>query len=177
MRDETEDADTARLPWAAWVRMLPDTARAAVSEADLTAPYIFISLSAVATELPAARASLRRWSQAIQLYVQQTEDVVLAVDEAVANAVEHAYADENPGAVTVFAGYVKPGSRVCVVVSDSGRWRPPLADTGVRGRGVSMMKALTDHFTLHHNENGTTVLLGWDVPAMQGGTGDGHEPQ
>ncbi|MET0236926.1 MAG: ATP-binding protein [Kibdelosporangium sp.] len=169
MRDETEgsarDSGTSQLPWTAWMRALPDTARDAVSDVDPVAPHVYLRMPALPHELPTARAELRRWSQALKFSSEQAEDVVLAVDEAVANAVEHAYTGpgDQPGAVTVFAGRLVPGDAVRVVVSDVGHWRPPLADTGFRGRGVSMMKALADHFDLHHNENGTTVLLGWNV--------------
>jgi anti-sigma regulatory factor (Ser/Thr protein kinase) len=136
-----------------------------VSNVDLTAPYVYIAMPALAQELSAVRARLRRWSQAVQLAAEQAEDLVLAVDEALANTIEHAYSrhDSRPGAVTVFAGRLQPDPKVYVVVSDAGHWRLPTVPTGVRGRGVSMMKALADHFDLHHNENGTTVLLGWTM--------------
>jgi serine/threonine-protein kinase RsbW len=160
--DTTSDSDTSGLPWSGWLRTLPVMARDAVSEVDLAAPYVYLSPPAQARELPIARAELRRWSEAVGLGSGQTMDVVLAVDEAVANAIEHGYGDQ-PGVVTVFAGCLALGSKVCVVVSDIGHWRTPPADIGFRGRGVSMMKALADQFDLYHNENGTTVLLRWSV--------------
>jgi serine/threonine-protein kinase RsbW len=169
MRDElggaARDVDTPRLPWAAWVRTLPGAARDRVSHVDLSAPYVYLDLPALAQELPGARAQLRRWSQAVHLTAELVEDVVLAVDEALANAVEHAYEPPagRPSTVTVFAGRLTPDPQVYVVVSDAGHWRLPPVHAGVRGRGVAMMKALADHFDLHHNENGTTVLLGWNA--------------
>ncbi|ONI81682.1 hypothetical protein ALI144C_18985 [Actinosynnema sp. ALI-1.44] len=134
-----------------------------MAEVDSTAPAVFLTPPASAQQLPTVRTALRRWSRAVQLESRLADDMVLAVDEAMANAVEHAYQVSAAGSdtVTVFAG--RAGSRVYVVVADEGTWRPPPADAGLRGRGVAMMRVLADHFELRHTENGTTVLLGWDV--------------
>ncbi|MET0135986.1 MAG: ATP-binding protein [Kibdelosporangium sp.] len=168
MRDDTEGsgppATGARLPWTGWALTLPGVAGAAMSNVDFSGPHAYISMPAAAQELPGARAELRRWAREVQFAVDQMDDVVLAVDEAVANAVEHAYPRQGGrlGVVTVFAGRALGGAEAYVVVSDTGHWRPPADDPGFRGRGVSMMKALADRFDLHHDESGTTVLLAWN---------------
>jgi serine/threonine-protein kinase RsbW len=165
MRDEAEDAVRPSDAWRTWAQGLPLTAREALSGIDFAAPHVHITPPAVPAEMPGVRAGLRRWAQSVEMGADQAEDMVLAADEAVANAIEHAYvtADGRPGGIVVFAGRLSSGTAVHVVVSDKGRWRPPSADSGFRGRGVSMMKMLTDHFDLHHDESGTTVWLCWNL--------------
>jgi hypothetical protein len=63
--------------------------------------------------------------------------------------------------VTVFAACTRPRHMLHVVVSDGGTWRPPWADVGSRGRGLSIMTGVADRFDLHHGQGGTTVLMGW----------------
>jgi hypothetical protein len=38
---------------------------------------------------------------------------------------------------------------VVISVIDTGRWRPPPADPGTRGRGLSMITALSEHVEIH----------------------------
>lgn len=168
MRDETEDssrlsAAVRSLPWAEWAAALPPTARKAVSDVDVAKPCVYVRVPVLTRELPTVRAELRQWAEAADLGVDLVQDIVLAVDEAVANAIEHAYrmpVDEQ-ATVIVFGCQVRPGGMMYVVVSDHGLWRPPPTQDGFRGRGISLMKALTDRCIVHHDETGTTVLLGW----------------
>ena len=62
-------------------------------------------------------------------------DIVVACQEACANAVEHAYA---PGRHSFELDATYDGGRVRVTVRDRGRWRPPRGTH--RGRGVMMME-------------------------------------
>jgi serine/threonine-protein kinase RsbW len=122
-----------------------------------------LSVPGLTQMLPIIRAEHRRWTEAADLDVDLAHDIILAVNEAAANAIEHADRTprERPTTVVVFAGQVQPGGMVYVVVSDHGRWQPPSIEDSIRGRGISMVKALADRFALHHDETGTTVLLGW----------------
>jgi serine/threonine-protein kinase RsbW len=167
-RELTDDSSRSSaalrlLPWAKWAAALPPTAHKAVSDVDFTKPYVYVSVPGLAQRLSIVRTELRRWTAAADLGVELAQDIVLAVNEAAANAIEHVYRTprERPTTVVVFAGQVQPGGMVYVVVSDHGRWQPPSIEDSIRGRGISMMKALADRFALHHDETGTTVLLGW----------------
>jgi anti-sigma regulatory factor (Ser/Thr protein kinase) len=67
-------------------------------------------------------------------------EVALAVHEAAANAVEHAY-PRGAGELMVRARH--DDGRLVVVVEDEGDWRPP-SRTDQRGRGLTLMHGLMD---------------------------------
>jgi anti-sigma regulatory factor (Ser/Thr protein kinase)/anti-anti-sigma regulatory factor len=93
-----------------------------------------------------ALATLRRetavWLDALGASVDDVECLHLALGEAVANCVEHAYPSDR-GQVTV-DGYLDAAGRVCLTVTDHGTWRPPPADPGARGRGLVMLRRFMD---------------------------------
>lgn len=110
-----------------------------------------------------ARHALARWLADQGLPVARREDLVLAVSEAVTNAVDHAYRDaEAPGDVVIDSGCIHAvdGSRwVTVRVIDHGVWRPAPRDPGFRGRGLRMIEACTDWRTIDSGDGGTTVTM------------------
>jgi anti-sigma regulatory factor (Ser/Thr protein kinase) len=81
---------------------------------------------------------------------------VLAVDEACANAVEHAY-DGGDGEVVVELAR-NPDHEVVVRVHDDGRWRYGTANP-MRGRGLGIIRAVVDECEIQTDDTGTTVLL------------------
>ncbi|MDT5179004.1 MAG: serine/threonine-protein kinase RsbW [Mycobacterium sp.] len=91
-------------------------------------------------------------------------DVLLAVNEALSNAVEHAYPDVS-GSVDCFARYDPGQDTLTVAVQDYGQWRPPapVGDPHVssRGRGLVLMRALADRADVEVTEAGTRVDLTW----------------
>ncbi|GAA3240598.1 hypothetical protein GCM10017691_42910 [Pseudonocardia petroleophila] len=120
-------------------------------------------LPAEPTSAAAARAALGAWLAPLPWPEDVAQDLVFAASEAVANCIDHAYAEPTtaPDAIVLLAREVDDDDRVCVevTVTDRGRWRDPPADPRFRGRGIAMMRALTDTVTLHHDDDGTTVLL------------------
>jgi len=107
----------------------------------------------------------------------RASDVLLAVNEALANAAEFAYATaENPGAVHMTALYDCATAVLTVTVADEGAWRIANArtKTSIRGRGIPLMRALADHSSIESSPGGTTVHLSWNeiVPAAQGAVTD-----
>ncbi|MFV8265764.1 ATP-binding protein [Mycolicibacterium peregrinum] len=95
----------------------------------------------------------------------KASDVILAVNEALANAAEFAYADApTPGLLHVHADYDGDASVLTVTVSDDGVWR--ISESGhknpVRGRGIPLMRALTDRALIDSGHAGTEVRLQWD---------------
>ncbi|GAA4969265.1 hypothetical protein GCM10025792_10530 [Pseudonocardia tropica] len=86
------------------------------------------------------------------------EDLVLAVNEAVSNSIEHAYgAAGSDGAATVLLRGEAEGLRVRMEVSDRGRWRDPPTDPGHRGRGIGMIEAVAEDVRVEPGPDGTTV--------------------
>jgi anti-sigma regulatory factor (Ser/Thr protein kinase) len=112
-----------------------------------------------------ARHRLVDWAGTVGLSPEVIEDVALAGYEALTNAAEHAY-PTGVGDVDLFAGFLA-GGIVLVTVRDHGRWLPP-ADAGFRGRGLVMMKGLTDRAGFEIGEWGTVVHLGWNATPKVG---------
>lgn len=122
-------------------------------------------------------ASVRRMRRAVGVWLAEldwppveADDVVLAVNEAVSNAVEHAFG-QGPGEVEMVAAVERCGTRrrVRIVVRDAGRWRPVPVERGTRQRGLQIMRALMDTVVVRAREDrpsGTEVLMiGPPVPA------------
>lgn len=99
----------------------------------------------------------------------RASDIVLAVNEALANVVDAAYAGTpEPGAMHVYADFNRESAVLTVIVADDGKWRPasPRDSNSVRGRGIPLMNALTDHAVIEPTDAGTRVCLQWhDITA------------
>ena len=102
---------------------------------------------------------MAEWAAAAGMTQDDVDDLVLATYEALANVADHAYADGR-GDAWVEAGRTGP-RELTVVVSDRGRWRPPPADPGLRGRGMSLIAALSDRVTVLRGVTGTSVIMRW----------------
>jgi GAF domain-containing protein/anti-sigma regulatory factor (Ser/Thr protein kinase) len=100
------------------------------------------------------RLQLRRWLHAHGAGEEEAYDIIVACQEACANAVEHAY---GPGSRTFDLQADYAAGRVCVTIRDHGRWRPPRGTN--RGRGLPLMEALMEHVDVSHTEEGTVVVL------------------
>jgi serine/threonine-protein kinase RsbW len=121
-----------------------------------------VTLPAVPVSASLARDRLRRWLRALRWPPGQLADIVLAVNEAVSNGVEHAYRAAVPGLIDIEArvlGDPPDGRRVEVTVRDSGSWRPSSAAAENRGRGIPLMRACMDHVTVDGTDHGTVVTL------------------
>lgn len=127
------------------------------------APLACIGIVGQPKSLVEVRRLLQRWAAHTGLAAVQVADVVLASYEALANAVEHAY-PSGGGTVDLLAVGTADG-RVLITVRDHGRWRPPPRDTGSRGRGLSMIKALAHRAEVQPGPHGTCVQMEWQLSA------------
>jgi anti-anti-sigma factor len=96
-------------------------------------------------QLAHIRRSVRSWSAGAGLSEEAREDLLLALGEALANAVEHAYGYTSDGHRREVCEYLvrrEPDGSVQVRVTDGGVWRPPPEDRGHRGRGLELIAAL-----------------------------------
>jgi GAF domain-containing protein/anti-sigma regulatory factor (Ser/Thr protein kinase) len=100
------------------------------------------------------RYLLRRWLMNRGVSEQDAYDVIVATQEACANAVEHAY---GPGRAEFGVEARWEDGRVTLTVADHGQWRAPRGEN--RGRGVPLMRALMDEVDVRHTDDGTTVTL------------------
>lgn len=124
----------------------------------------------------ALRTAFRDWAtRRLVASAEQLSDLTLAVNEALANAVEHAYAgDTAPGTVEIHAQYEHRTATLVVTVRDHGSWRAPTADPlHLRGRGIPLIRALTSDATIESDETGTCVELRWEGVSTQPEI-DGH---
>ena len=116
-------------------------------------------IPAHAGELAGMRAELRRWLRDHGLDEDDVLDVVVAVGEACANSVEHAYGAAE-GEVTVQAEL--DGPDLLVTITDSGTWRSARGQG--RGRGLLMMRRLMDTADVERDGDGTRVTLRRRMP-------------
>jgi len=111
-----------------------------------------------------ARHDFRRWLEQNGLEEEDTLDIVLALSEACANAVEHPETASRP-AFEVEARRVDRD--IEIVVRDFGRWSAAEEPdpVGSSGRGLQMMRELMDQVEVTEDESGTTIVLRRHVPS------------
>ena len=109
-------------------------------------------------ELAPLRHALETWLSDAGVTPQRAADLVLAIDEACANAVEHAYDHDQVGNVIVEVARVPEREVVVASVRDGGQWRPERHRPD-RGRGLSIIRAVVDDCEIQTDASGTTVLL------------------
>jgi anti-sigma regulatory factor (Ser/Thr protein kinase) len=109
---------------------------------------------ATSEALAGVRQLLRRWLRAHGADEEEMYDIVVACQEACANAVEHAY---GPGHAHFEVDAERRDARIRVTVRDEGRWRPPRGSH--RGRGLPLMRALMETVEIEHAAEGTVVVL------------------
>lgn len=121
------------------------------------------AIPATADRLPALRQALAEWAERAGMTPDDTEELVLATYEAMANVIEHAYPD-GVGTFDLVATHLPEQHCVEVTVADRGQWRPPPADPGpLHGRGIPLMRDLAQNVALHANSTGTSAVLRWAV--------------
>ncbi len=113
-------------------------------------------LPAEAPVLRELRAAVLAWAAATGIDEDDVYDLQLAVGEAAANAVEHAYRDRAPGVMSVELVRGLDGG-IDAHVRDEGSWRPIPDDKGYRGRGLELIRDVSSGMRLHHGPEGTEV--------------------
>jgi anti-sigma regulatory factor (Ser/Thr protein kinase) len=115
------------------------------------------------------RRLLRQWLAGLSWPADETDDLLLAVSEAVSNAVDHAYPPGRPGDVELRAHWESgPDDTryVVLVVRDHGVWRPQPVWHENRRRGLQLMRACTDVLEVDPGARGTTIrMTSRSVPA------------
>jgi anti-sigma regulatory factor (Ser/Thr protein kinase) len=86
--------------------------------------------------------------------VHETFEIIVACQEACANAIEHAY---SPGRAHFEVDASLRDARLRLTVRDRGRWREPRG--AHRGRGIMLMRSLMERVDVDHGEDGTVVVL------------------
>jgi anti-sigma regulatory factor (Ser/Thr protein kinase) len=95
------------------------------------------------------------------------DDVKIAVSEAVANAVIHAYRDGDPGAIRVVAR--RERGRLLVTVADDGiGMTPNPGNPGLR-LGIPLITKLCEDVRFMSSDDGTVVSMSFATPSSPGG--------
>jgi anti-sigma regulatory factor (Ser/Thr protein kinase) len=100
------------------------------------------------------RQALRRWLRSHGAHAEDVAAITLAVGEAAANAIEHAYA---PGRAIFEIEAMHASGTVTLSVRDTGRWRRPRGTQ--RGRGLMMIEKSVDELDVRVTASGTEVLM------------------
>lgn len=116
------------------------------------------------TQLSHVRDAVDRWLKPLPIPGDRAAEIILALNEAAANAIEHAYRGfTEPRAVSIEASI--SGAELVAVIADRGIWRPRRSRLD-SGRGFILMRALSDGVDLQH-DIGTRVCLRWYLDAEQ----------
>jgi anti-sigma regulatory factor (Ser/Thr protein kinase) len=117
-------------------------------------PPLHVTIPAVATSLVLVRTALRRWLSTLAVSEREELDVMLALGEAMANVVSHAY---GPSGGTMDVDLSCSAGDIVATIRDTGRWRLPRGTN--RGRGINIMRNCADEVSVDTTEAGTEVRL------------------
>jgi serine phosphatase RsbU (regulator of sigma subunit)/anti-sigma regulatory factor (Ser/Thr protein kinase) len=113
-----------------------------------------LSLAAEARSLATLRRVLGRWLKRTGAGETEIYETLVAVGEACANAIAHAYP---AGEASFEVEADRDGQMIEVTVRDFGRWRPARGEE--RRRGLTLMEQLMERVEIDKRESGTTVVL------------------
>jgi serine phosphatase RsbU (regulator of sigma subunit)/anti-sigma regulatory factor (Ser/Thr protein kinase) len=119
------------------------------------------TIVADAAAIAPLRHRVRAWLQVAGVADELAADIVVAVGEAVTNAVVHGSRHDPAQTVQLEACTQTDG--IIVSVTDAGQWLPGVErDPTVGGRGFKIMERLSDDVTIETTPLGTNVSLHWD---------------
>ena len=117
--------------------------------------HLAFAVEARAHSLASIRRSFSRWLQDLDVSRGVAMEVVTAVSEASANAVEHAYGPS--GGLILISAKVE-ADVVDVRIQDSGTWRTSSRGGGL-GKGLHVMRSLMDEVDIESSEQGNVVTM------------------
>jgi serine/threonine-protein kinase RsbW len=121
-------------------------------------PDIELALDARAENIAIVRHALGGFGEAYEVPEEKLSDIRLAVTEACANVVVHAYPDGQEGRMEVVAKMEE--ETLTVLVRDWGRGIRPRPDSPGLGLGLSLIAALAESVQLgHDNQEHTEVRM------------------
>jgi serine/threonine-protein kinase RsbW len=134
-------------------------------------PDMELALDARAENIAIVRHVLGGLGEAYDVPEEKLSDIRLAVTEACANVVVHAYPEGQEGRMEVLASMEE--ERLTVLVRDWGRGIRPRPDSPGLGLGLSLIAALAESVQLGHGGNERTEVqmtfaLGDPVASMNG---------
>lgn len=124
---------------------------------------LHIETGATPDQLVLIRHRLAAWLRAGGVPEDQVADIVLVVNEACTNCVEHAYRGFAAG--TMLLEVCIADGEVRTRITDYGSWKTPAIPPGNGGRGLPLMRALSDSIELDKTAGGTTADIAFRLPA------------
>jgi PAS domain S-box-containing protein len=114
-----------------------------------------IESAAAADELADIRHRLSDWLADADVPRALIDDIVLVINEACTNCVEHAYRGHNVGTMLLEVN-VHDGE-IQARITDSGSWKIPKVNPGNSGRGLVLMRVLSETMEINSSPTGTTI--------------------
>lgn len=112
-------------------------------------------------ELPAVAGSVGKARRAVAAYcvghALDHEGIAIAVSEAVANAVTHAYRDGADGPVRIFADL--EAESLLILISDDGHGMTPRADSPGMGAGLIAIARIATSLQIDDDSHGTRLTM------------------
>jgi anti-sigma regulatory factor (Ser/Thr protein kinase) len=163
--------DTMRLPLDAVADALLGELAPAAGYDDDVAMVIYrhelvplrIESDATADKLAGIRRRLAGWLRAADVPDELAADIVLVVNEACSNSVEHAYRGHSVGTMLLEVDAVE--GEVHARIRDWGSWKKPAVNPGYGGRGLILIRAISDSVELDCTPAGTTIDIDFRLPA------------
>jgi serine/threonine-protein kinase RsbW len=119
-------------------------------------PEMELALPARAENIAVVRHALGGLGEALDVPESKLSDIRLAVTEACANVVVHAYGEEEEGEMEVLASV--GGDELTVLVRDWGCGIKPRPDSPGLGLGLSLIAALAETVQLGHGQEEHTEV-------------------
>ena len=144
-----------------------DDSAPVADSSDTVADLHYEAVPAHAERLTAFRHILTRWATSAGMLTERVQALTLAVYEAMANVVTHAYRGScEDGVFDLHAVRSADHRQVTVTVTDFGHWRPeavpdPDDHLPTHGRGVLLIRALCDSMVIDTDSSGTTIRMNW----------------
>ncbi len=116
---------------------------------------LHLHVEAKSDQLAGMRDAIRIWLDTREVGPEDMDDVLLVVGEACANTIDHAYRHQSVGAIAI--ELTDHTHHIGVRIIDQGSWRPAGKHSANRGRGITIMQALTDCFDIQRGVHGTAI--------------------
>jgi serine/threonine-protein kinase RsbW len=131
-----------------------DVALLCVCRSALDADRFSTILESDPAELSGLRAELGGWLRERPFDESEIEPIILATNEAVANAIEHGHRGQHRVGVEAWTSH----ESLTVEVRDRGSWRDEPSEPD-RGHGLLLIRACMDTITVERSSEGTTVRM------------------
>jgi anti-sigma regulatory factor (Ser/Thr protein kinase) len=112
---------------------------------------------AAADELANIRHRLADWLADSGVPDPAIDDIVLVINEGCTNCVEHAYRGHDVGAMLLEVRIAD--AQIKARITDSGSWKTPKVNPGNSGRGLVLMRILSETMDITSSPTGTTIEI------------------